>query len=204
MGKKRVPLHIITLWHPESWMGIPVSELSSLPCVQRSRVDLERKRQEVAQLRSLDAFWDYFHERPILNLGKPVDQLRKTWIRVDKLIPCIEDFDPRLISTLGEGKQARYRLEYRFDWGGDPTVLDTDVRNTIINNIKQARRLSVRQLWRNPVAARFGALPLPVPEGIASEVANLVLGPFDEKECPRRAELNFDRLHNAWWIAFPE
>jgi len=172
--------------------------------VQRSRVELERRTQEVAQLRSLDAFWGYFHDRPILNLGKPVDQLRKTWIRVDKLIPCIEDFDPRLVRTLGEGKQPQYRLEYRPEWGDEPAILDTALRNNIIDNIRQAKRLSVRQLWRNPVAARFGTLPLPVPEDVASEVVNLVLGPFDEEECSRRAELDFKLIHNAWWAVFPE
>lgn len=97
MNKKRVPLHLITLWHPEKWLGgISISELGAMPCIKRSRLELEKRKQDVAQVRSLDAFWERFHDRPILNLGKPVYQLRKTWIQVDKLVLCIKDFDPSM------------------------------------------------------------------------------------------------------------
>lgn len=201
MAKKCIPLHLVTLFHPEYWLQ--PYRLESLPCIKRDRPTLEHMREEVARARGLDIHYEHIHGSAISNLGRPIYSLRETWMPTDKLADCLEEFDVRLIYTIEERSQQRYRLEFRPDWVDQPGSLDEKTNDKLTKNIRDSKKVSVRQLWINPVAGRFEPLPLEVLEEIAKETANLVLGPFDVQST-RKADLDFETKNEVWWLLYSE
>jgi hypothetical protein len=192
---EKLSLHLVTLWHREKFLNVTLQELARFPSITRERTTLEQRREQVAQSRGIEAWPDYIHGRVIINLGKPVYTLRKTWIVGHVLAWVLKDFDVRFIHTLEQGTQARYKCEFRPDWGQEPGSWEPLLRRSIIDGIKSSAKLSIRQLWPNPIEGRFGTLPVEVPDGSVREVANLVVGPCDEKDSPRGARLTFEKHH---------
>src|SRR5881392_423322 len=147
---EKLPLSLVTLWHPNGFLNLTLQELAKqVPVITRERITLEQRREQVARSRGLEVWYGYFHSRVIINDGKSVDTLRKTWISGDMLAWILKDFDVRLIYTPEQGSQARYKCEFCPDWGQEPGSWALSRRREIIDDIKLSARLSIRQLWRN-------------------------------------------------------
>lgn len=195
MAKKRIPLHMVTLFHPEQLLKVKKYELELFPHIKRDRNKLEQNREE-----NCEVTHEEFHDRIIGNTGEAA-HIRETWIYTNKLATCLEDFDVRLIITNEEGTQAKYKFEFRPDWVDQPDSLDKEVIDELLSNIRLEKRICIRQLWINPVFARFGSLPLEVPAEISNITANLVLGPFYSR-CTRKANLKFENTQGVWWLLY--
>lgn len=204
MPKEKLSLHMITLWHPNVFLGVEQSEMSNFPVLRRDRETMERLREETAREKKVQIHYDHFHGRRIANLGKPVYYLRKTWIAGPSIAMALQDFDVRLIYTSEQGSQARVRCEFRPNWAGEPAAWEPSVLRRIVEGIASTPKVSIRQLWRNPVKARYGLrlLPLEVPEGSVSEIANLVLGPYEGNSSARSSDVTFEKSEGTWWIVF--
>lgn len=203
MAEKRIPLHLVTVWHPERWLGLSRTEdLKLLPYLLRKKETLDELRKKVAKQRGLDIWYADFHGRRVSNLGEPIYKYRKTWLPADNLFPVLQDFDLRLISTIGEYPQAQWKFECRPNWGAESNALPSNRVQDFLCSIRGAKKISIRQVWKNPVAARFGDLPLEVSPDVAPETANLVVAPFDETESLRRAKLSFRQIDEVWWLVY--
>ena len=137
MAKKRIPLHIVTLFHPEQLLKVKTYELESFPHIKRDRTKLEKNREE-----NCEVTHEVFHDRIIGNTGKAA-HIRKPWIYTNKLATCLEDFDVRLIITNEEGTQAKHRFEFRPDWVDQPDSLDKEVIDKLLRNIRLEKKISI-------------------------------------------------------------
>lgn len=194
-------MHIVTLYRPEYWLDMELSQLASLPLLKRVRKELEKNKSEVGQKNDLKSKTKIMGGRKIINFGNEHYQYRETWIPTDKLVQCLKEFDVRLIYTEEEGSQARYKFEFRPDWAKTPSPLDKVMTDKLFQNIRDKEKVSIRQLWSNPVAARFGTLPLEMPEEIAKKTANLMLGPLYDNDS-RRADLDFENKNKIWCLVY--
>lgn len=195
MAKKRIPLHMVTFFHPEQLLKVKIYELESFPHIKRDRKKLEKNREE-----NCEVTYENFHEGLISNTGKAA-HIREAWIYTDKLAKCLKDFEVRLIITNETRSQAKYKFEFRPDWVDQPDSLDEEVIDELISNIRLEKRICIRQLWINPVSARFGSLPLEVPAEISNVTANLMLGPSYSR-CNRKANLKFENIEGVWWLLY--
>jgi hypothetical protein len=202
MPEQRVYLHLITLFHPDVFLGIEQKRLAEFPIIPRDRTSLERDRQAEAKKRNVGIHYEMFHDRLISNLGKGVNSFRKTWIFSERLHEVLCDYDVRLIHTSEKGSQAQYRCEFRPDWSSAAACWPPRLQTQLLSGIRRSAKISARQLWRNPISAKFGNLPLKVSESSITETANLVLGPFDKHEAVREAPIAFEKHENAWWVVF--
>lgn len=198
---ERIPLHIITLYQPEVWLNVTITELSSFPLLKRNRNKLEKINIEEAKKSGIQITLLRHNGRTVSNKGKKYYHLRETWIYTDKLVSCLEDFDVRLIHTEEEATHPSYKFEFRPDFAETPDSLDKVYVDKLINKIRNQNKVCVRQLWSNPVAGRFGTLPLEVSEEIAKETANLMLGPINDR-CIRKGDLDFKKINGVWWLLF--
>lgn len=198
----QLPIHIITLYHPDSYLGIPASQLSSLPAIKKDRESVEARRIEAARSLEVPVVMDEFHGRLISNTGKPVYRFRDKSVKAVDLLPCLSDFEVRMIDTVETGSQARYKIEFRPTWADFPNPLGSDIVESLLQGMQKKQRMWVRQLWRNPTNARFGDLPLEVAPSIAPETANLVLGPFDAKFDTGAATMRFTKFGKVWWLSY--
>lgn len=189
------------MWHPEKFLQLSLSELSSLPRIRRQRDTLEKLKKEEAQAHNLKTHYAVFHGRLIANNGKSEDRLRKTWVSSETIVNCLQDFDVRLIDTSEHGSQARYKLEFRLNWANDANELAPDLVSTIAPNVRLMEHVSIRQLWTNPLLGTSETSSVLSAE-TPVEVVNLVIGPFDSQENRRQTHLKLDKKHEIWWITF--
>jgi hypothetical protein len=202
MIEEQLPIQIVTLFHPERYLSIPASDLASVPAVNRVRESVEAKRREAARALHVPFVTETFHDRQIINLGTPVEELRNRHVKSIDLLACLRDFDARMIDTSETGSQARYKIEFRPNWADVPDPLPPIILNGLLAGVEAAKLIWIRQVWRNPDNARFGTLPLEVPADIAPETANLVVGPFDKKHDKGAAGLRFAKFGNVWWLSY--
>ena len=113
MIEEQLPIQIVTLFHPERYLSIPASDLASVPAVNRVRESVEAKRREAARALHVPFVTETFHDRQIINLGTPVEELRNRHVKSIDLLACLRDFDARMIDTSETGSQARYKIEFR-------------------------------------------------------------------------------------------
>ena len=204
MIKKRFPLHIVTLFNPEYLLKVEYSQLVSLPHIKRDTLEFENKKIKIAQDRGLDPHPECFGDGPVRRgFGKPDYRFRETWIPTNKLVSCLEDFDVRLIYTIDNSPRPSYKFEFRPDWGDYPSSLDEVVYQKILENLLEIKKVSIRQLWINPIVARIEELPLVVPAEIADETANLIIGCFCDND-HRKSYLDFENNNGVWWLIFSE
>ncbi len=206
------PLTILTIFHPEHWLGMSIRQLSGLPHQRRDREAMEAAKRQVANDQGLDLKVREFHERPIQNFGESVDRLRKTWLeglQTERLIECIGELKPKLCVYTEKGSQARYRIECRYGWGSETNSLPSDAVFAIRNKMLASSRISVRQVWLNkrfefssdermPEAIREYPLPKEIENSTVE--ANLIVGPYVVHDALRRAELTILKSKRIWWL----
>lgn len=193
-------LYMITLWHPERFIGCTVQDLASYPSLRRDRAELEERRKSLAAELGQPISLRPLHDRIIANTGKPTNRLRYTWLEATSVLPLIETFAVRLVDTSETGSQARWRCEFRMSWGEQGAELPKEAIERLHQGVARAGRLSIRQLWRNATSGRRPVLPLAIPEESVSEVGNLHLGPLDDRST-RQAHLVFEEREGAWWVS---
>src|SRR4051794_10818139 len=89
--RMRYPLTIVTIFHPEHWLGVPSRHLDRLPHQRRDRAAMESAKRQVAGEWGLEPTVREMHGRPIQNFGESVGRLRKTWlhgIQKEVLLSC--------------------------------------------------------------------------------------------------------------------
>lgn len=200
------PLSLITLWHPEHWLGLGIrnaDELRRYPHVLTDRRTKEERRKAEAQARGIHIQKDMIHGGEINNTGLAIDKYRYT-IFSDSvaLSECLHKMDIRLIYTAEQRPQSKWKFEARYDWGVDSKPLPRSVVYTICDAIKANGRLSIRQLWLNPTKARFGGLRIPQIVLEQPYMANLVLGPLNSHEPHRPARIRISENQGAWWVDY--
>jgi hypothetical protein len=208
----RYPITILTVFHPDHWLDMKFERLAQLPHKIRNREAMEKAKEEIAKLTGTSGNVREFHGRAIRNFGRSLDFLRKTWIdgiNLERLSACFGEMKPKLVVYTEQGSQAKYRVECRYDWGGEGDALPAEnvlhMRDKMLND----KRISVRQLWLNehaPFAAdeRMPAVirEYAIPKQIEDERlhANLVLGPHDPHDVLRRANLGIAKTNHVWWV----
>ena len=188
----KIPVAIITIWHPEKFAETTARELCHMPSLKKNRSEQESYKAKIAKTKGINITKTVMHERPILNFGKPKYTFRLTWLDGIDLSGLLDDYTIRLIDTTEQpGSQARFRLEARPNWGDEPNILPNETNKLIKEKLSKSR-LSVRQLWTNP----FTIDTSKTPKGPFYEqglTINLVLGPYVEEECLRKAAISFLR-----------
>ena len=198
MKKKRTFLHLITLFHPEKWLGVPGHELSRLPHVLRNRRTLERDR-----VQSSPCYPEEFHGRIINNNGVPNSHLRFTLLDPHLLLKTLDRFHVQMIRTDEDGQQAKYKLEWRLAWH-EPNInpLKAGDIATILQSLARVKAVGVRQLWLNPLEVAPAAASARQ-EGETPQVANLVLGP-GTPELRKPSGIHFESDEHGVWVHYPE
>lgn len=188
----KIPVAIITIWHPEKFAMTTSQGLSSMPSLKKNRNEQESYKAKIANTKGMEITSTLMHERHILNFGKSISSFRQTWLDGIDLSGIIEDYSLRLIDTTEQpGSQARFRLEARPNWGDEPNILPIETVRQIKENLSQSK-LSVRQLWKNPFTIDTKKTPKG-PFYEQGQTINLVLGPYVKEECLRKAAISFRR-----------
>lgn len=197
------PLTLLTMFHPDYWLGVKAEELWKLPHIRRDRKKIEENRKEHAAKHNLEITTTQFHDRPITNLGNSIDRLRRTSLDdLDGITRCVSDMKMRLLIYDEQGSQSRFRFECRYDWGSDANSLDDTIIRKVCDRILDDKKVSVRQLWINKKSARFGILPLPKVLEDEPLNANLVVGPIEKKDTLRPSKITILRQEGVWWLRY--
>ncbi len=190
----RIPLGIITVWHPDYFWKISPETLSALPSLKKTREDLEVQRTEIARHLALKSTTETFHGRPIINLGKSKYSFRRTWIHGRDICSVLSDYTIRLIETVETGTQARFRVEVRPNWGDEPNIIPDALVTTMINTLSM-NQISIRQLWVNPFTIDTSKIGKSLFYESGCSI-NLVIGPYDPVECLRKARISFSKCRD--------
>lgn len=190
----KIPLSLITIFHPERFLNMQFRELEDLPSLKKDRKKIESQKLKIAKKKGISLDTENIHLRQILEQGKKHDWFRRTWLHGSDIIDVLSDYSIRLIDTLETGSAPRWKLEARPNWGKEPNILP----DYLVIKMKEAFSMSqigVRQIWINPFA-------FPPDENLLSayyeidSTANLMLGPFDKEDCLREAKIQF-RKHEG-------
>ena len=185
----RIPIALITIWHPETFWKMSLRELYALPALKKDRTEQELRKAEIAQQKNLEATTGIIHERKITRFGKPKYSLRRTWLNGSDIRGPVADYSIRLIDTEETGGQARFKVEARPNWGTEPHILPNDLVAKMQDTLSECK-ISVRQLWINP----FTIDTSKVPEGPFYDLgqsANVAIGPYVEADSLRKAQIRF-------------
>jgi len=203
---EKVPIGLITIFHPEHWLQTAISDLKHIPHIKKDRKRIEEVRRSSAEAKGIEYNTAWFHERLIGNTGESIDRFRRTWLEVPELtgvVRCLEALEPALCIYDGERGQSRFRIECRYDWGEKANmVLDAAASRRVRDRIIRDSKISIRQLWLNPTAARFGTLALPAQVTASRSMANLMLGPFSQKDAQRREVVDLIVENGVCWVRF--
>jgi len=189
MKMLKIPIGIVTIWHPDRLWKIKPRELFDLPSIKKDRKKQEYHKVQLSEQKKLKTTTEILHGRPIVNFGDPKYSFRKTWLDGKDILGVLSDYSIRLIKTEREGTQAPFRAEARPNWGTEPNILP----DKLISNMHSfllMDKISVRQLWVNPFTRALPNSSLG-PFNDANATINLVIGPFDKKECFRKAKIHF-------------
>jgi hypothetical protein len=198
MRRYRVPLGMLTIFHPDEFWGVDVRQLATFPVVKKDREKQELFKERLANDTGAETRSERFHNRIIKNFGKPQNLFRKTWITGNIISLILSDYQIRLIETLKEEGQARYKLEARPNWGDERNILPHHLVDAMKNAIFNST-VSIRQIWINPFIDASEGVQVTSPFYELGATVNLVLGPYDEEDCLRKANVRFTRdsgLHN--------
>lgn len=185
----KIPVAILTVWHPENFLEVRARDLHSLPALRKKRSEQESRKTKIALSKSLSTTTEVMHDRPVINFGIPKYTFRKNWIQGAALAGLITDYQARLIDTEETGTQARFRVEARPNWGSEPNLLPSHLSQRLVRNVAKSR-LSVRQLWVNPFTIDVKSTP-GGPFYNAGHTLNVVVGPYDATSCKREAIIRF-------------
>ncbi|MDP9178008.1 MAG: hypothetical protein M3O61_10050 [Gemmatimonadota bacterium] len=200
-----LPIHMVTIFHPEKYFDCRTDELWNLPHIERSRDLMEGTRKNESERAGAPIWEAEFHGGVVSNNGEQTDSLRYTWVSTAAIQPCIVGLEPRLIHTKENRSQARFKLELRPSWGETPGVLSPGDVARLSKGVSASERISIRQLWRNPTQFRFGTLPIAIDPAVETHFANLMLGPYKPMESRQPADIKFYRKDDAWrvWARTP-
>lgn len=193
----KIPVAIITVFHPEDFLEVSFRDLCSLPALCKNRAEQESRKTKIALNKSFSTTTEVMHDRPVINFGKPKYSFRGNRIQGAVLAGLITDYQARLIDTEETGTQARFRVEFRPNWGSESHTLPNHLTQRLVHNVSKSM-LSVRQLWVNPFTIDLKSTP----GGLfynSAHTLNFVVGPQDSphgaqtgiKKAQREAKIKF-------------
>ncbi len=187
----KIPIAIVTIWHPDEFWRISQNDLSTLPALKKDRREQELLKAEIAQTKGLKTTTEIMHQRPVINFGRARNSFRRTWLDGKDICSIVSDYTIRLIDTEETGTQSRFRVEARPNWGTEPNILPDDLTLKMHDVLSQSR-VSVRGFWINPFTIDTSKIPQG-PFYDLGHTLNLLVGPYDEAECLRRAQIRFSK-----------
>lgn len=162
-------LGLVTIFHPNVFLGCDAPELRDLPHATRMRA----VRTGNVERAGLPISVQYIGKRSVMGNGKEVIAHRDTWISGDRIVGFLAE--PRLICIPDEqSRRPRWRLEFRRNWPEEDPPLGQAPRDLLFSAIASSW-MTVKGLWINPNIDPTRDNP---------EWVNLVLAPCSTEALP--------------------